>query len=108
VGTVRERLAREWSQADCVVFGHLGDGNLHFAINVEDGGDAARARVEAAVYEPLEAIGGSVSAEHGIGLEKKRWLPLSRSAAELDVMQRLKRALDPEGILNPGRIFDPS
>jgi len=108
VKTVRDRLAREWSEHQCIVFGHLGDGNLHIVVNVHDDGDEARERVEATVYEPLQAIGGSVSAEHGIGLEKKRWLPLSRSPEEMAVMRLLKEALDPAGILNPGRIFDPA
>jgi FAD/FMN-containing dehydrogenase len=57
------------------------------------------------VYRPLAAIGGSVSAEHGIGLEKRAYLPLSRSAAEIATMRLLKQALDPRGILNPGKVF---
>ena len=87
------------------VLGHMGDGNLHFAIGVGDDSEAAHRRVEACVYEPLEAIGGSVSAEHGVGLEKKPYLHLSRNATEVDLMRLLKRALDPHGILNPGKIF---
>jgi len=86
------------------VFGHMADGNLHLAIAAGD--DAAtRARVEDIVYRPLAAIGGSVSAEHGIGLEKRAYLPLSRTAAEISTMRLLKRALDPKGILNPGKVF---
>jgi FAD/FMN-containing dehydrogenase len=57
------------------------------------------------VYEPLASRGGSVSAEHGIGLEKQPWLALSRSPAELELMHRLKQTLDPKGILNPGRVL---
>lgn len=86
------------------VFGHMADGNLH--IVVAGGDDAAtRARVEDIVYRPLAAIGGSVSAEHGIGLEKRAYLPLSRSPAEISTMKLLKQALDPRGILNPGKVF---
>jgi FAD/FMN-containing dehydrogenase len=86
------------------VFGHMADGNLHLIVAAGD--DAAtRARVEGIVYEPLAAIGGSVSAEHGIGLEKRAYLPLSRSAAEISTMRLLKQALDPKGILNPGKVF---
>jgi FAD/FMN-containing dehydrogenase len=86
------------------IFGHLADGNLHIAVAAGD--DAAtRARVEELVYRPLAAIGGSVSAEHGIGLEKRAYLPLSRSAAEISTMRLLKNALDPKGILNPGKVF---
>ena len=65
-----------------------------------------RHRVELCVYEPLRAIGGSVSAEHGVGLEKKPYLDISRSEAEIELMRALKRALDPKGLLNPGKIFD--
>jgi FAD/FMN-containing dehydrogenase len=88
----------------CFVFGHMADGNLHIVVAAGD--DAAtRAKVEAIVYRPLEAIGGSVSAEHGIGLEKRAYLPLSRTPAEIATMRLLKRALDPRGILNPGKVF---
>ena len=64
-----------------------------------------RHAVEEIVYGELAGIGGSVSAEHGIGLEKREFLHCSRSAAEIDLMKTLKRALDPRNILNPGRIF---
>ena len=60
---------------------------------------------DAVVYEPLAPLKGSVSAEHGIGLEKKAHLHISRNAAELDVMRGLKSLLDPRGTLNPGKIF---
>ena len=65
-----------------------------------------RERVERCVYEPLGEIGGSVSAEHGVGLEKKPYLQLSRSQTEIELMRTIKTALDPKGILNPGKIFD--
>jgi FAD/FMN-containing dehydrogenase len=82
----------------------MADGNLHIVIAAGDD-PATRARVEAMVYQPLAAIGGSVSAEHGIGLEKRSYLPLSRSAEEIATMRLVKRALDPKGILNPGKVF---
>jgi FAD/FMN-containing dehydrogenase len=88
----------------CFVFGHMADGNLHLVIAAGD--DApTRAKIEHIVYGPLAAVGGSVSAEHGIGLEKRDYLPLSRSAAEISTMRLLKQALDPRGILNPGKVF---
>jgi FAD/FMN-containing dehydrogenase len=88
------------------IFGHLGDGNLHVIVQVApEAYERLRPKVEQVVYEPLEAVGGSVSAEHGIGLEKKPWLSLSRSPVELALMRRLKEALDPRGILNPGKIL---
>lgn len=88
----------------CFVFGHMADGNLHIVIAAGD--DAAtRAKVERLIYQPLEAIGGSVSAEHGIGLEKRAYLPISRTPAEIATMRLLKNALDPRGILNPGKVL---
>jgi FAD/FMN-containing dehydrogenase len=106
VKEVNARLEREYPEAKNFTFGHMGDGNLHFVVSVGAGGDEHHHRVERCVYEPLEAIGGSVSAEHGVGLEKKPYLGLSRSGAELGVMRTLKKALDPKGILNPGKVFD--
>ena len=88
----------------CFVFGHMADGNLHIVVAAGDDTET-RAKVEGIVYRPLAAIGGSVSAEHGIGLEKRAYLPLSRSAAEIATMRLLKQALDPRGILNPGKVF---
>lgn len=100
---VRRMLAARWPAHHCWVFGHLGDGNLHVVIRTGD--DADRPEVERIVYEPLAAIGGSVSAEHGIGLEKKAYLPLSRTPEEIGLMRTLKSALDPNNILNPGKIL---
>lgn len=88
------------------VFGHMGDGNLHIVVSPDGLPAEAKSIVERIVYEPLTAIGGAVSAEHGIGLEKKRWLSASRSPEEIALMRTLKQALDPKGILNPGRIVD--
>lgn len=88
------------------IFGHLGDGNLHLVVKVPPAEfPSLRPKVEAVVYEGLRPFGGSVSAEHGIGLEKKPWLSVSRGPAELALMKTLKAALDPAGILNPGKIF---
>jgi len=85
-------------------FGHMADGNLHIVVAAGDD-SATRAKVENIVYRPLQAIGGSVSAEHGIGLEKRAYLPLSRTPAEISTMRLLKNALDPKGILNRGKVF---
>ena len=101
---VTERLKARWPAGAIAFLGHVGDGNLHVAIGA--GGEGDRHTVESCVYEPLRPIGGSVSAEHGIGLEKKPWLRVSRSAVELELMIALKRLFDPNNILNPGKIFD--
>jgi len=98
------RLEKEWPAYRRFVFGHLGDGNLHFIVAGPPSREAKHG-IERCVYEPLAARSGSVSAEHGIGLEKQPWLPLSRSPAELALMRQIKRALDPNGILNPGRVL---
>ncbi len=103
--SVRERVLARWPRARCIQFGHIADGNLHLFVQPESD-DADHAACDEAVYEPLLPFGGSVSAEHGIGLEKKDWLARSRNQADLAVMRSIKRALDPKNILNPGRIFD--
>jgi FAD/FMN-containing dehydrogenase len=79
-------------------FGHAADGNVH--VNVT-GVDPADDRVDDAVLRLVVRLGGSISAEHGIGAAKRRWLPLARTAAEIDAFRRIKQALDPAGILNP-------
>lgn len=106
IAAVASALQDEWGgQQRLWVFGHAGDGNLHLIIAAGAGDNAARERIERCVYPPLAEVAGSVSAEHGIGLEKRAWLPLSRSAEEIELMRRLKRMMDPNGILNPGRVL---
>jgi FAD/FMN-containing dehydrogenase len=94
-------------EARLIVFGHLGDGNLHVNVigvlhhDLDDADLARAADVERAVLTTVVAAGGSISAEHGIGTAKAPYLSLCRSPAELDAFRRIKRALDPHGILNP-------
>ncbi len=107
VAEVRAALAARWpATSSLVVFGHLGDGNLHVIAGVGDRAPEARHAVEETVYGPLRRCGGSISAEHGIGLQKREFLGWTRSPAELALMRTLKRALDPNNILNPGKILD--
>jgi FAD/FMN-containing dehydrogenase len=84
--------ARSW------LFGHVGDGNIHVNVTGLSPDDD---RVDEMILRMVAGLGGSISAEHGIGTAKKRWLALSRSPAELDAFRALKRALDPDRVLNP-------
>ena len=105
VAEVNRRLDAKFGTYFNYAFGHIGDGNLHFGTSAGGGADAYE-DVKQAVYEPLAAIGGSISAEHGIGLDKKKYLGLSRNDEEIALMRKLKLALDPKDILNRGKIFD--
>ena len=102
--SVRARVAELASDARVVLFGHIGDGNLH--VNVL-GPPTADQTVDDAVLDLVIEMGGSISAEHGIGIAKRAALARSRPPGELAAMQALKRALDPRGILNPGVLFAP-
>ncbi len=84
--------------ATVITYGHVADGNVH--VNVVPAADAD-GRHEDAVFSLVASLGGSISAEHGIGALKARWLPLARSAAELALFARIRAALDPAGTLNP-------
>ena len=105
VAEVHDALLSHWPAVTLMVFGHLGDGNLHLIAGVGDGGAEARKAVEEMIYGALRKRGGSISAEHGIGLEKRTYLSYSRNPQEIALMRALKRTVDPDNILNPGKIF---
>lgn len=86
--------------------GHLGDGNLHVAVQLGNDQPERRKAVELAVYGPLQQRGGSISGEHGIGLEKKPYLHLCRSEVEIQLMEQLKKLLDPQCLLNCGKVIE--
>jgi FAD/FMN-containing dehydrogenase len=91
-------------------FGHLGDGNIHYNVNQPEGADKAAfmARwddVNAVVFDVVAKYGGSISAEHGIGVMKRDLLPKVKDPVALELMRTLKRTLDPKGILNPGKVL---
>lgn len=96
---VRERLG---SLATAVVgYGHVGDGNLHLNIVVPSQNEEVRKLLEPYVYEWTAKRKGSISAEHGLGFNKKNYIHYSKSKAAVDLMRRMKKLMDPQGILNP-------
>jgi len=101
----RSAFDARWPGHHSIFFGHVGDSNLHITT---DGRSIAgdEAGIERVVYDQVAAFGGSVSAEHGIGLHKKPYLHASRTPAEMAAMRAIKRALDPLDLLNPGKVFD--
>lgn len=108
---MQELFEREYPGFDVVWFGHIGDGNLHInivkAADVDDDTFIRQCeQVTHALADKLAAHGGSISAEHGIGLVKKAALGSTRSAVEIEIMRGIRKVLDPAGIMNPGKLFD--
>ena len=97
-------LRTTWPQLKAVFFGHVADGNLHVSVRMS-GHDVPELDIERAVYGIVSTRRGSISAEHGIGSLKREFLHYSRSPAELELMRAIKRAMDPKGILNPGKVI---
>jgi glycolate oxidase len=102
-----DRLKREYRlRIPC--FGHAGDGNIHVNIMVSPGDEDELRRAheaERVLFEGVVALEGSISGEHGIGFAKAKYLPIELSAEEIALMKRIKRAFDPDDILNPGKMF---
>jgi FAD/FMN-containing dehydrogenase len=111
IGEMERAFARAFPGLSSYVFGHVGDGNLHVNIVKPPAMDADSFHrqcqaTDEVLFSLVRKYAGSISAEHGIGLLKKHALGYSRSPAELSLFRALKRALDPNGLLNPGKIFD--
>ncbi|MBH5371569.1 FAD-binding oxidoreductase [Bradyrhizobium glycinis] len=104
VKTIVARIKETDPGAFAIVMGHVGDGNLHIELHHEHTPDR-RHELERLAYQITGEFGGSISAEHGIGIVKRPYLKMSRTSEEIEAMRTLKRALDPNNILNPGRIF---
>ena len=104
-------LQKQFPGARLVNYGHLGDGNLHYNVQAPEGDDAARFLVEqekpinAVVYDSVDKFNGSISAEHGVGSLKLEKLEHHKSPVALSLMRSIKRALDPQNLMNPGRVI---
>jgi FAD/FMN-containing dehydrogenase len=94
------------ARCETIVYGHLGDGNLHLTVHQPADRPETARMIQEAVYALVGRHGGSISAEHGIGIAKREFLPHSRSAAEIAAMHALKDALDPKHLLNRGRVLE--
>ena len=110
IETASAALAARFPACQVVCFGHLGDGNLHFNVAPPAGMDAdlfldSEAAVNAVVYSEVQACHGSISAEHGVGAQKRDALLLHKSAVELALMRAIKQALDPRNLMNPGKVL---
>ncbi|AML51947.1 FAD-binding oxidoreductase [Falsihalocynthiibacter arcticus] len=108
VSRLEAEIAERWPGARALSYGHMGDSNLHLVVNVPQAGtDQPASALKTLVYGIVRDLGGTISAEHGIGAVKRDYLGYSRTEAEIDTMRRLKFTLDPRGILNPGKGFAP-
>jgi FAD/FMN-containing dehydrogenase len=103
-------LERAFPGVTPYTFGHIGDGNIHYNVGMRDAQAtealmARRAEVNAVVYRTVDALGGSISAEHGLGQLKREEIRAHKDALELELMRALKRTLDPQGLMNPGKVL---
>ncbi|MCB1911675.1 MAG: FAD-binding oxidoreductase [Zoogloeaceae bacterium] len=105
VERMRGELEARWPGQDGLYFGHIGDSNLHLIYSLADDRESTALEAETLVYRVVSEYRGAISAEHGIGTLKRPFLSLSRSASEIALMRTLKQALDPCGILNPGKVI---
>jgi FAD/FMN-containing dehydrogenase len=105
IEALRQRIPERWPDAIHVAFGHIADSNIHVTVARKDMDVAVYRAIEGVVYDIVAELGGSISAEHGIGRNKRPYLHISRTEPELALMTTLKQALDPQGLLNPGRVL---
>ncbi|MCB2060317.1 MAG: hypothetical protein KDE21_07405, partial [Novosphingobium sp.] len=105
VEAARQALLKAYPEAKVMFYGHAGDGNLHAAVSVGRMDEEVKRGFDTAVYSAVRTVGGSISAEHGVGVERAPYLGWTRSESELALMRKLKQAIDPDGILNPGKLL---
>ena len=103
-------LAENFPDAQLVAFGHVGDGNLHYNVQLPSGtsgedSSEQEEQVSVLIYDLVEEFGGSISAEHGVGVLKREYLKRYKSDVDLNLMRTLKDALDPQNVLNPGKVI---
>jgi FAD/FMN-containing dehydrogenase len=101
-------IRADFPDARILHYGHAGDGNLHLTVSVGAISHEIEHKVQTAVYTAVRAVGGSVSAEHGIGLERLDFIGWTRTPQELALMRTLKTALDPHNLMNPGKVLPPA
>ncbi|WP_317930789.1 FAD-binding oxidoreductase [Halioxenophilus sp. WMMB6] len=105
VAAARANLIAHYPNVEVIFYGHVGDGNLHAVVSVGELNDQIAHTLDMAIYEAVADVGGSISAEHGVGLSRAPYLTMTRSQEEIALMRTIKSALDPKNILNPGKLI---
>lgn len=105
VEAASDALKLAYPDVRIMFYGHAGDGNLHANVSIGRLDDEIKRGFNAAVFGAVRDVGGSISAEHGIGIDRMPWLSWTRSDSELALMRSIKQAIDPKGILNPGKLL---
>jgi FAD/FMN-containing dehydrogenase len=105
VASAKAALLARHPDATILFYGHAGDGNLHAIVSIGTLDTAIKRGFDTAVYDAVRDVGGSISAEHGIGVDRADFLGWTRSEAELTLMRKIKHAIDPAGTLNPGKLL---
>jgi FAD/FMN-containing dehydrogenase len=106
VEAARRNVTAAFPDAQMIFYGHAGDGNLHAIVGVGAMDSGIQHTLDSGIFSAVRAVGGSISAEHGIGISRAPFLAWTRTPRELQLMRTLKQALDPQNILNPGKLLD--
>lgn len=105
VEQARSELKSLYPNVESIFYGHAGDGNLHAIVSTGEMNESIAENMDLAIYKAVQSVNGSISAEHGIGTARAPYLSMTRSEEELQLMRTLKQAIDPNNILNPGKLF---